>query len=84
MVLSLFVLNEIYMDQLKLYQIDMKYVRNLHNVDDRVESVSPQIGKDNRVFVGIVVTHDDRQYCIPKIRSFSKTVLFEAFHNQRI
>ena len=37
--------SEIYMDQLKLYRIDMKYVRNLHNVDDRVESVSPQIGK---------------------------------------
>lgn len=53
------------MEQLKLYQIDMKYVRNLHNADDRVESVSPQIGKANRVFVGIVVTHDNRQYCIP-------------------
>ena len=53
------------MDQLKLYQIDMKYVRDLHNADNRVESVSPQIGKENRVFVGIVVAHDDRQYCIP-------------------
>lgn len=53
------------MDQLKLYQIDMKYVRDLHNADSRVESVSPQIGKANRVFVGIVVAHDDRQYCIP-------------------
>ena len=27
------------MEQLKLYKIDMKYVRNLHNADDRVESV---------------------------------------------
>ena len=53
------------MDQLKLYQIDMKCVRDLHNADNRVESVSPQIGKENRVFVGIVVAHDDRQYCIP-------------------
>ena len=44
------------MGQLKLYQIDMKYVRDLHNADDRVESVSPQIGKANRVFVGIVVS----------------------------
>ena len=35
------------MDHLKLYQIDMKYVRDLHNADDRVESVSPQIGKAN-------------------------------------
>ena len=33
----------------------MKYVRNLHNADDRVESVSPQIGKANRVFIGVIV-----------------------------
>lgn len=53
------------MEQLKLYQIDMKYVRNLHNADDRVESVSPQIGKANRVFVGIVVVNNNKKYCIP-------------------
>lgn len=53
------------MEQLKLYQIDMKYVRDLHNADNRVESVSPQIGKANRVFIGIVVAHEDRKYCIP-------------------
>lgn len=40
------------MKQLKLYQVEMKYVRNLHNADDRVESVTPQIGKANRVFIG--------------------------------
>ena len=40
------------MEQLKLYYIDMKYVRDLHNADDRVDSVSPQIGKENRVFIG--------------------------------
>lgn len=53
------------MKQLKLYQIDMKYIRDLHNADNRVPSVSPQIGKHTRIFVGIVVTHQDRQYCIP-------------------
>ena len=53
------------MEQLKLYTIDMKYVRDLHNADDRVESVSPQIGKENRVFVGIVILHNGRKYCIP-------------------
>ncbi len=53
------------MDQLRLYQIDMKYVRDLHNADDRVESVSPQIGKASRVFVGVVITHNNRKYCIP-------------------
>ncbi len=41
---------------IKLYYIDKKYVRSLHNVDDNVPSVSPQIGKENRPFVGI--------YCI--------------------
>ncbi len=34
----------------KLYKVDMKYIRNLHNIDDKVLSVSPQAGKDNRVF----------------------------------
>ena len=53
------------MERLSLYHIDMKYVRDLHNADDRVESVSPQIGKANRIFTGVVVTHDNRKYCIP-------------------
>lgn len=30
-------------ERLNLYRIDMKYIRNLHNVDNRVSSVSPQI-----------------------------------------
>ena len=34
----------------------MKYIRNLHHIDDRVLSVSPQTGKDTRVFVGIVIS----------------------------
>lgn len=48
-----------------LYKVDMKYIRNLHNVDDKVFSVSPQTGKDNRVFVGIVIICDIHRYCIP-------------------
>ena len=44
----------------------MKLIRNMHNQgDDRVFSVSPQVGKDNRPFVGLVVVLDKRQYCIP-------------------
>lgn len=50
---------------LKLYKVDMKYIRNLHNIDDRVLSVSPQTGKDNRIFVGIVVICGVNKYCIP-------------------
>lgn len=39
-------------ERLNLYRIDMKYIRNLHNVDNRVSSVSPQIGKQHRIYVG--------------------------------
>lgn len=49
----------------KLYKIDMKYIRNLHAADDKVLSVSPQTGKDSRVFVGIVVICNSHKYCIP-------------------
>ncbi|MBR1797942.1 MAG: type III toxin-antitoxin system ToxN/AbiQ family toxin [Clostridiales bacterium] len=52
--------------RLSLYTVDMKYIRNLHNQgDDRVFSVSPQVGKDNRPFLGIVVTCNNKHYCIP-------------------
>ena len=43
----------------------MKYIRNLHHIDDRVLSVSPQTGKDTRVFVGIVIVCGTHKYCIP-------------------
>lgn len=42
-------------ERLNLYFMSMKYIRDLHKVDDRVQSVSPQIHKSNRPFVGIVV-----------------------------
>lgn len=48
-----------------LYKVDMKYIRNLHNKDNKVLSVSPQIGKNNRVFVGIIIICDVHKYCIP-------------------
>ena len=48
-----------------LYKVDMKYIRNLHNIDDKVLSVSPQTGKDNRIFVGIVIICGIHKYCIP-------------------
>lgn len=51
--------------RLNLYMVDMKYVRNLHNVDNRVLSVSPQIGKDNRVYVGILMILGEFKYIIP-------------------
>ena len=51
--------------RLGLYLVDMKYIRNLSRVDDHVMSVSPQIGKSDRPFVGIIVICDDKQYCVP-------------------
>ena len=51
--------------EFNLYKIDMKYIRNLHRIDDKVLSVSPQTGKDTRVFVGIVIICGGHQYCIP-------------------
>lgn len=52
-------------NQLSLYTINMKYVRDLHNADDKVQSVSPQIHKSNRPFVGVVMIVENKQYCIP-------------------
>ena len=51
--------------EFSLYKVDMKYIRNLHSIDDKVLSVSPQTGKDNRVFVGIVIVCGVHKYCIP-------------------
>lgn len=40
---------------LDFYSIDLKYVRSLSKADDKVMSISPQIGKEIRPFVGVVV-----------------------------
>ncbi len=48
-----------------LYHIDMKYIRDIAKVDDNVMSVSPQIGKERRPFVGVVAICDGKKYCIP-------------------
>ena len=52
-------------NDLALYRIDMKYIRNLHNIDERVLSVSPQIGKDERPFLGVLVICNGKKYCVP-------------------
>ena len=49
----------------KLYTINLKYIRKLHSIDDNVPSVSPQIGKQSRPFLGIIVLVNGRKYCIP-------------------
>ena len=50
---------------LEVYRIDMKYIRNLHNIDERVLSVSHQIGKDERPFLGVLIVFNDHKYCVP-------------------
>ncbi len=56
----------------KLYNVNIKYIRNLHNVDNNVPSVSPQIGKRNRPFLGIVVLVNGSKFCIPFTSNSSK------------
>lgn len=51
--------------RLKLYNVNLKYIRNLHNVDNHVPSVSPQIGKQNRPFLGVIVLVNGAKYCVP-------------------
>ena len=53
-------------EQLSFYTVDMKLIRNMHNQgDDRVFSISPQVSKDDRPFVGLIVMLNERQYCVP-------------------
>lgn len=51
--------------RLNLYLIDMKYIRDLAKADDHVMSVSPQISKERRPFIGIIVICGIKKYCIP-------------------
>lgn len=51
--------------RLNLYFIDLKYIRDLAKADDHVMSVSPQISKENRPFIGIIVVCGIEKYCVP-------------------
>ena len=63
----------------KLYNVNKKYIRNLHKIDDNVPSVSPQIGKQERPFLGIVVLINGSKFCIPlSSNSGNKNMKFEA------
>ena len=52
-------------DRFHLYHIDMKYIRDLAKADDNVMSISPQIGKNTRPFVGVIVLCEGQRYCVP-------------------
>lgn len=60
------------MEQLQFYRVDMKYVRNLKNVErqqtgrtNTILSVSSQTHKQGRPFVGIIRMINGVKYCIP-------------------
>lgn len=53
------------MKLLDIYDVDLKYIRDLHNADSNVMSQSPQIGKDTRRYLGIIVILNGQKYCIP-------------------
>ena len=56
----------------KLYTVNLKYIRNLHHIDNHVPSVSPQIGKQERPFLGIIVLVNGSRFCIPLSSNSSK------------
>ena len=51
--------------KLSLYQVDLKYNRDLAKYDENVLSVSPQIGKSGRPFIGVLVMVNGKEYCAP-------------------
>lgn len=79
--------------RLKLYFVSMKYIRNLHNVDDNVPSVSPQKGKQTRPFLGIIVLINGSDFCIPltsnsskknkKFESMSENITFRKIYDKK-
>ncbi len=61
-------------DELNFYIIDLKYIRELARYDDNVMSVSPQVGKSTRPFLGIITIVNGKQYCIPLTSPKSKFI----------
>jgi len=53
--------------RLSLYYIDLKYIRELRKVDEHVQSVSPQIGKARKPFIGVIVINNvtGMKYAVP-------------------
>lgn len=63
------------MERFDLYRVDLKYIRDLSKKEHNVMSTSPQIGKETRPFLGIVIMLNQRKYCIP-ITSANKKAKF--------
>lgn len=59
---------------LNFYSIDLKYIRELSRYDNNVMSISPQINKSSRPFLGVVVLLNNQKYCIPLTSSKDKFI----------
>lgn len=53
------------MNELDIYDVNLKYIRDLHNADSNVMSQSPQINKETRRYIGIILMINGQPYCIP-------------------
>jgi len=53
------------MNELDIYDVNLKYIRDLHNADSNVMSQSPQISKETRRYIGIILMINGQAYCIP-------------------
>lgn len=60
--------------RLKLYNVNLKYIRNLHNIDNHIPSISPQLEKQNRPFLGVIVMVNGSKYCIPLSSNSNKKI----------
>ncbi len=73
------------MREINFYYMDLKYHRAIEKVK-HVPSIAPQIGKENRPFVGIVVLVNGRKYCVPlsspknKLQGKSKVDFLKIMH----
>lgn len=84
------------MDIFELYVVNMKYVRNLKNIEKKrtgrtntILSVSSQTHKEGRPFVGIIHMVNGMKYCIPfssiekksKYLSMAENITFRKIKN---
>jgi len=89
---SLLCYGEIMNKRFKLYNVNMKYIRNLHHIDNNVPSVSPQIGKQTRPFLGIITIVNSSKFCIPitsnsnnksqKFKSMKENITFRKIYDK--
>ncbi len=53
------------MKELNIYDVNLKYIRDLHKYDSNVMSQSPQVNKNTRCYIGIIIMVNGQHNCIP-------------------